>query len=224
MLSYEITFENAIYSWSVFWIVYWVSGIYLTWRNYEQRPPINLGKVLNTLGLNMIWTFVGSIILFYIPIRLVNNLNIVNKLILCNIITEIWFYHIHLMLHSPQIYKMFHKRHHEYNHPFSLTAMYCTWYEAIICNLLAVSLGPILLTLPPPYLYIWFGLVALNSTFTHSGYKLGWLIDGSHDLHHSSTFSSNYGTLTILDRIYGTYKDPNENEMTNVEYLYGKTE
>lgn len=87
--------------------------------------------------------------------------------------------------------------------------MYCSWYEAVICNLMAVGLGPVMLSIPAPYIYIWFALVAFNSTFTHSGFKWGWVIDGSHDLHHSSGFTVNYGTLTILDRIYGTYKDPN---------------
>jgi len=227
-MSQELSFENAIYSWGIFWVVYWVSGIYLTWRNSEARPPKNLPKVLNSLGLNMVWTFIGTIIMFYLPIRIINNLNVVNKLLLCNVITEIWFYHVHLMMHSPPLYKWVHKRHHEFSDDvFALTALYCTWYEAVICNVMAVGFGPVLLSLPSPYLYIWFGLVALNSTFTHSGYKLGWLIDGSHDLHHSD-FNYNFGTLTILDRIYGTYKDPNDsvnaNEMSKVQYLYGKTE
>lgn len=229
----ELTFENAIYSWGIFWSVYWISGIYLTWKNSEARPPKNLAKVLNSLGLNMVWTFIGTIIIFYIPIRIINNLNIVNKLLLCNIITEIWFYHIHLMMHSAPLYKTFHKKHHEFNDSeksYALIAMYSTWYEAVICNVLAVGLGPILLSLPVPYLYIWFGLVALNSTFTHSGFKLGWIIDGSHDLHHVN-FTCNLGTLTILDRVYGTYKDPNyiqednkEQEMQKVVNLYGPTE
>ncbi len=38
---------------------------------------------------------------------------------------------------------------------------------------------------------------------------MGWVIDGSHDEHHKS-YSVNFGTLTIFDRIYGTYKDPNQ--------------
>ena len=103
---------------------------------------------------------------------------------------------------------MFHKKHHTYRHPWSLTAMYCTGYEAVVCNLFAVGLGPVMLGIEPPYLYIWFGLVALNSTVTHSGYSLGWLVDGSHDEHHRS-YNCNYGVLTIFDRIYGTYKNPN---------------
>lgn len=225
----ELTFENAIYSWGIFWIVYWISGIYLTWRNSESRPPKNLSKVLNSLGLNMVWTFIGSIIIFYIPLRIINNLNVINKLILCVVITEIWFYHVHLMMHSPILYKTFHKLHHCYNRDsFALVALYCTWYEAVVCNLFAVGLGPIMLSLSTPYIYFWFGLVALNSTFTHSGYKWGWVIDGSHDLHHFES-SVNFGTITILDRIYGTYKDPNEtielnNKMENSPKLYTATE
>lgn len=203
----ELTFENAMYSWLIFWLVYWVSGIYLSWKGRQIRPVKKLLKVLNCLWQNMVWTFLGSIFIFYIPLRLETSFNIIIRLLLCNLITEIWFYHVHLMLHHQQLYVKFHKRHHEFRYPYALTAMYCTGYEAVFCNLFAVSLGPIMLNIPPPYLYIWFGLVSLNSTFTHSGFRLGWLMDGSHDIHHE-TFKSNYGTITIFDRLYGTYLDP----------------
>ena len=210
METAELTFENAMYSWLIFWIVYWLSGIYLTWKNSERRPVSNLGKVLNSLGINMVWTFVGTIIIFYIPIRLVTSFNIIIRLVLCNLITEIYFFHCHCLLHSQIFYKRFHKRHHEFtNNSFALTAMYCSGYEAVVCNLTAAGLGPVMLSIPAPYLYVWFALVALNSTFTHSGLTWGWIMDGSHDEHHKS-YSVNFGTLTIFDRIYGTYKDPNQ--------------
>jgi len=96
--------------------------------------------------------------------------------------------------------------------------MYCTGYEAVFCNLFAVALGPIMLNIPSPYLYIWFGLVSLNSTFTHSGFRLGWLMDGSHDIHHE-TFKYNYGTLTIFDRIYGTYYDPTPSDDSSEDII-----
>jgi sterol desaturase/sphingolipid hydroxylase (fatty acid hydroxylase superfamily) len=202
-----LKFENAIYSWVIFWGTYWITGIYLTWKAKDIRPVKKLSKVLNQLVLNMIWTFLGTICIFYLPIKIDTDLNITIKLILCNFITEIWFYHVHVMVHQQQLYKKLHKLHHEFKYPYALTALYCTWYEAVLCNLFSVALGPVMLTIPPPYLYIWMGLVALNATFTHSGLRLGWLMDGSHDIHHE-TFKYNFGTLTILDRIYGTYKEP----------------
>ena len=205
----DLSFENAIYSWIIFWIVYWISGIFITWKGHASgvRKADRLSDVINSLILNMIWTFIGSVVLFYLPIRTTLEINIVIKFILCNLITEIWFYHVHLMVHHPQLYKLFHKQHHEFSKPYALTAMYCSGYEAVICNLFSVGIGPIMLGFDVPYLYFWFGLVALNSTITHSGYKLGWLIDGSHDIHHKN-FNCNYGTITLFDRIYGTYKNP----------------
>ena len=212
----DLTFNNAMYSWLVYWIVYWISGTYLSWKGNTIRPVVKLSKVLNTLGLNMVWTFIGSIFIFYIPLRLDTSFNIIIKLLLCNVITEIWFYHIHIMVHNPQLYKRFHKLHHEFRYPYALTAMYCTGYEAVFCNLFAVALGPIMLNIPSPYLYIWFGLVSLNSTFTHSGFRLGWLMDGSHDIHHEYS-TRNFGTLTIFDRIYGTYYDPTPDDKDIIE-------
>jgi sterol desaturase/sphingolipid hydroxylase (fatty acid hydroxylase superfamily) len=205
-----VSFENAMYSWLIFWIIYWISGSILTWKSHRDntRKVTKLSVVINCLIINMAWTLLGSIILFYIPIRITTDMNIITKFVLCNIITEIWFYHLHIMAHHPALYKSLHKTHHEFSHScYALTAMYCTGYEAVIINLFSVGLGPIVLNMQTPYLYIWFGLVALNSTVTHSGYTIGWIIDGSHQIHHNS-FNYNYGVLTLLDRIYGTYKDP----------------
>lgn len=114
----ELTFENAMYSWLIFWLVYWLSGIYLTWKNSEKRPVTDLAKVLNSLGLNMVWTFIGTIIIFYIPIRLVTSFNLIIRLVLCNIITEIYFYHCHAWLHHQIMYKRFHKQHHFFSSNF----------------------------------------------------------------------------------------------------------
>jgi len=212
----DVTFESAMYSWLIFWITYWIGGIYFSYKARKIRPISRVKTVLSNLIMNMMWSFLGTVVIFHIPIRLDTGYNIVVRLLLCNLITEIWFYHIHIMVHHPQLYKRFHKQHHEFTHPYALTALYCTGYEAVVCNLFSVSLGPIMLNVGSPYIYIWFVLVSLNSTFTHSGLRLGWLMDGGHDLHHE-VFKFNYGVLTLFDRLYGTYKGPVVSEENETE-------
>lgn len=201
--SYKMDIINALYSWVIFWIVYWISGIVFSYANRKQRPLEKLGDVIEILLLNMIWTYFGTLGLFVLPIRLDIDSNILVKLLLTNLITEIWFYHVHLMCHHPALYKKVHKLHHMFTQPYSLTGLYCSPYEAVICNVFAVGLGPVMLDITAPYLYIWFGLVALNTTFSHSGMKLKYLSDGSHDKHHHN-FTTNFGTIGLFDWLYDT--------------------
>ena len=107
------------------------------------------------------------------------------------------------MMHHRQLYIHFHKKHHKFQYPYALTAVYGTGYDAIICNLISVGLGPIIVDLQSPYIYIWFVIVALNSTYTHSGF---YIFERSHDLHHQSN-DCNYGTIGLFDKLYGTFKE-----------------
>jgi sterol desaturase/sphingolipid hydroxylase (fatty acid hydroxylase superfamily) len=65
--------------------------------------------------------------------------------------------------------------------------------EAIVGNLIPVSLGPVLMQSSMPMWMIWFSLALWHSTEGHSGYRFPWSlwsglipgIDGSrHDFHH----------------------------------------
>lgn len=202
----DLTFKDSVNTWILFWTTYWISGIILTYINHDKRPAKNLTNVLLTLILNMGWTFIGIVIAYYLPIRIINDYNIVIKYLLSILIAEIWFYHLHVFSHHPQIYQKIHKLHHEFtNDSYALIALYCSGYEAVICNLFAVSLGPLMLGIRGWYLYAWIILVSFNSVFTHSGIVVDWVNNGSHDLHHKS-YSYNYGTIGLFDWIYGTYK------------------
>lgn len=158
----------------------------------------------------MLWVWVFTNVVFILPFRMFVNVHIALKYLICLLFTETWFYHVHLLLHAPQLYSRFHKLHHTYVRPYSLTALYSTPYEAIFCNTMSVAVAPILVALPPIHMYIWFAVVAFNATFTHSGYKLEilgvTLINSNHDLHHAK-YLYNFGTLQIFDRLYGTYRE-----------------
>ena len=202
----ELTFDDASYTWLLFWITYWVSGIVLTYINRKERPPIKLFEVITSAVMNMGWTFIGIVIVHYLPIRIINDYNIIIKYLLSILIAEVWFYHAHIMVHHPQLYQKIHKQHHEFtNNVYALTALYCSGYEAVVCNLLSVSIGPLMLGIRGWYLYFWIILISFNAVFSHSGMVIDWVNNGSHDLHHAS-YTYNYGTIGLFDWIYGTYK------------------
>jgi len=51
------------------------------------------------------------------------------------IVEDFGFYWGHYLLHLPALYKRFHKQHHEYTSPFSVTAEYAHLMEYIFGNL-----------------------------------------------------------------------------------------
>jgi len=120
---------------------------------------------------------------------------------------EVGFYFSHLLLHRPFLYSRVHKIHHEFRAPTALAAEYAHPVEFVLSNIIPGIIGPVLMRshLLTNWLYICTG-IALTLTH-HSGYAFPWLIGPLsprfHDFHHSH-FSSNFGTLGILDRLFGT--------------------
>jgi len=205
----NITINVAINCWVIFWLTYWIFGSLISWIAHVKniRLVFELKKVVSVLLVNMVWTLLGIIILYFCPLRALTDSHIVVKFILSYFVTEIWFYHVHLLIHHPQLYSQIHKMHHfkPMNKPYALTGLYCTPYEAIVLNVFATSLGPVIFQIPSPYLYLWYILVSLNSVSSHSGVTIPYLIEESHDLHHLY-YDRFYGLSVYLDWLYGTYK------------------
>jgi len=201
--------NTAIYSWIIYWFTYWIVGGFLSYIAHVNkiREISDLKDIIKVLLINMMWTFLGMVLMCFVPLRAMIETHIVVKLFLTYLVTDIWFYHVHIMLHQGQIYPYLHKLHHHFQFPTSLAALYCTGYEAIFLNVVSVSLGPVIFELPPLYLHIWFFIVALNSVLSHSGITIPFLTDNYHDLHHSH-YNCNYSISPFLDKLYGTYKDP----------------
>jgi sterol desaturase/sphingolipid hydroxylase (fatty acid hydroxylase superfamily) len=209
----DITVNVAIASWAVFWITYWIAGIALTWKAHvdKVRKITHLKEVCTVLCINMFWSFIAVLMICFLPLRALTDSHIIVKLTLNYLLADIWFYHIHIMLHSPDLYRNLHKMHHKFSLPYALTALYCSGYETIFLNSFAAGLGMVIFSVPPPYVYIWFFLVALNSTCSHSGYKFWVLIDGAHEIHHTHN-NKNFGFSPWFDMLYGTHFSPSVQE------------
>jgi len=203
----NININVAIYSWITFWLTYWIIGGSLSWYTHRInfRKMERLGEVVTILLINMFWSLFGVIFLCFMPLRALTDSHVLLKFILSYFLTDLYFYHVHIMLHHPQLYSKIHKMHHTFqNNSYALIALYCTPYEAVVLNVFSVALGPVIFQIPAPYIYLWFSLVAFNTIFTHSGLTIPYLIENFHDLHHK-LFTYNYGTNIYLDWIYGTY-------------------
>jgi len=154
----------------------------------------------------------------------------VGELILCFILLDAHFYWLHRLFHTyPLLYKLFHKKHHEFSVNTGINAEYATVFEDVFLNYWSTLLYPIIVCSHPMVMCVSVSLRMVESLEVHSGYNFGIfgmfpLIHGGaafHDFHHSQN-RGNYGVFRVWDRICGT--DANYNKKLQLQQTQGKAE
>jgi sterol desaturase/sphingolipid hydroxylase (fatty acid hydroxylase superfamily) len=107
------------------------------------------------------------------------------------LMTEIFFYYSHRLLHHPLFYIPIHKLHHEFHSPIALAATYAHPVEFLFGNLFAVSVGPVLLRTPIYLYWLWIVISTIGTLYHHCGYLTPFHIPFDHepefhDFHHES--------------------------------------
>lgn len=129
------------------------------------------------------------------------------------LLSDILFYFLHRIMHTPYLYKNIHKLHHYYNEPFALTNHYIHPIELIIFFLPPIIPGIILNT---HISIMWVSAILMNwsGIIIHSGYDLKKIpyikyitpCILEHDCHHKY-FNYNFGaTFNFVDKLLGTHK------------------
>jgi len=119
---------------------------------------------------------------------------------------ELLFYLTHRLVHLPWFYRRVHKLHHEFKAPIGIAAEYAHPFEFLVSNVIPGIAGPLIMRshILCSWLFLAWGMFLTVSH--HSGYDFPWLGLASprfHDFHHYS-FTSNFGTFGLVDRILGT--------------------
>jgi ring-1,2-phenylacetyl-CoA epoxidase subunit PaaE len=128
---------------------------------------------------------------------------------------DTWFYWTHRALHTPKLYKRFHRTHHRSADPSPLTSFAFHPVEAIVINSGGVIIG-LLLGVGAP-VFVIFGWVSLfNNISGHLGHEwaprfwhriplLGWKTPSTHHNMHHEKVRGNYALyFTWWDRWMGT--------------------
>ncbi len=119
------------------------------------------------------------------------------------IVTELGFYMIHIVMHSqPVLYKHVHKVHHRFQAPTAMACVYAHPLEFLVGNLLPIFLGPILTNAHPFTSYLWVTAAITSTCKGHSGYRILGHVD-YHEEHHYF-YKYNYGGMYVLDTLFGT--------------------
>jgi len=127
-----------------------------------------------------------------------------------SLFSEFVSYFIHKSLHSTYLFH-FHKHHHSYISPVSISTYDSHIVECFFWDLLPTFSFAILFGLPVPILYIAGTIGTISGILVHSGYRLadsGMLDNAHHDLHHER-MKCNYST-PFVDSLMGTkiYREP----------------
>jgi len=128
------------------------------------------------------------------------------KFVMCAVVGETWFYHSHYVMHSRLLYKRFHYLHHIARKPYALVTNYSSLFDVVVTNIPTVFLGPLLLQLSIPLLYVWLTFATVYTELEHSGFKSACygLFDAPHHHLHHLQRDGNYGLTRFWDVVYGT--------------------
>ncbi|KAI9342821.1 hypothetical protein BDR26DRAFT_801674 [Obelidium mucronatum] len=139
-------------------------------------------------------------------------LTIVRDLAASALLFEFSFYWFHRLFHYPPLYKLIHKKHHEYTAPMGISAIYAHPIDHLLTNMVSMVLGPLFCKMHVFTLCLWSTIAVITTVCTHSGYVLpGSPNAASHDYHHYA-FNSNFGVLGVFDWLHGTNKGSAEYE------------
>ncbi|KAJ3062933.1 Chromosome 5 4 [Podochytrium sp. JEL0797] len=181
----------------------------------KMYTKVTLLVLFNFIAINLPLTYLYSISLnnplasasqVYGPVPSITR--ILRDIAASAVLFEISFYYTHRLFHYPPLYKIVHKKHHEFLAPMGVSAIYAHPLDHLLTNMVGIMSGPVLMKSHVVTLCFWIMLAVITTVCTHSGYILpGAANAASHDLHHSA-FNVNFGVLGVLDWLHGTDRVP----------------
>jgi sterol desaturase/sphingolipid hydroxylase (fatty acid hydroxylase superfamily) len=129
---------------------------------------------------------------------------------------DTWFYWLHRAMHSPALFRRFHRLHHRSVTPTPFAAYSFNAAEAAF-EALFVSLWVSFVPTPFIAMFSFLGIMIIRNVMGHCGVELMprgfadhwfWGVFATtthHDLHHNGSFHHNFGLyFTVWDRLMGT--------------------
>lgn len=120
------------------------------------------------------------------------------------VLSVLWFYVSHRLLHRPWWMKRVHRVHHEFRRTEAVASEYAHWFEFTTANFGTLACGVLVLAPSLPAIYV-YTLLALTTVLVHhSGYALPWASWSVHHDWHHFRFKECFGTLGVMDKLLGT--------------------
>jgi lathosterol oxidase len=180
----------------------------------EFGASIRTVLVYTVLAVPMVWAFRNGYLQEYTgAITPWSYLGYLAAMVLAH---DTWFYWTHRAMHTPLLFKSFHRFHHRTVTPTAWTAYSFAIPEAAMMFLF-MPVWFALVPTPELVIFTFLGVMILRNTMGHAGLELhprGWVshpvlkwitTTTHHDLHHGTSFNHNYGFyFTWWDKLMGT--------------------
>merc|ERR1712169_41144 len=137
------------------------------------------------------------------------------------VLEDTWHYWFHRLLHTPRLYKMIHKLHHQYSAPFGLAAEYASPIETMILAFGAVGIPIVFCAFTKDLhiltMYLWIVLRLSQAIDSHSGYEFPWSLHhflpfwagaDHHDTHHEKFIGNYASSFRWWDYVLDTESGP----------------
>ncbi|KAI3637746.1 hypothetical protein MIR68_004395 [Amoeboaphelidium protococcarum] len=141
---------------------------------------------------------------------------ILNILVIATV-DEVLLYFFHRLCHTQQFWR-FHKIHHQFKSPTGTAAVSAHPVEHLLVNTLPMLVGPMIMRSHFALVIIWICAAQIAAIHAHCGHKYPSMdTPALHDMHHRVGYC-NYGPFGVLDRLFGTYKQPTPlTELNNIK-------
>ena len=185
---------------------YWITVLFYTlpWGrlNTKQYPDDFNHVCLVVLKNQCIYTGVYFLPFMYYPENTYSIYHAIWQIPCMIVLTDIFFFFSHYMMHSKWFFKHIHSQHHKYNIPIAAGALYAHPFEHIFVNLFSAVTPMFVVSADPQVAVLWTILASVNTVVSHSETEK----DNNHGLHHRF-YNCNYGAgFMLMDRVVGTYK------------------
>ncbi|KIL57467.1 hypothetical protein M378DRAFT_181618 [Amanita muscaria Koide BX008] len=131
---------------------------------------------------------------------------ILRDVLLTALLHDIFFYHIHRLLHHPLLYRTYHKTHHRFTAPVAMAAQYASVTEHVLANVAPILLSLMILKAHVVTFWIVLGIGLFRTTTVHSGFDFFAGKAKNHDKHHEKSLV-HFGSTGMMDWLYGTDGD-----------------
>ncbi|HLO84531.1 MAG TPA: sterol desaturase family protein [Nostocaceae cyanobacterium] len=217
----------------LYWLMLFVSGAILCL--WEKQSPLrqieyksaffkefgtaSISFTCSIINTYITWILLGKILVF--PANFIESIGLLSlpiwvRIIAAYVLKEFLYYVIHRAQHANQYIWLTHSLHHSSHTVWWLAAQRVSLSSAILYTVSYIGFP--LLQIPPQFMVFVLMHLAFQDNWIHLNVKwqpwmkiLEWVYvtPRFHSIHHYDPRGKNLGdTLTIFDRLFGTYLDP----------------
>jgi sterol desaturase/sphingolipid hydroxylase (fatty acid hydroxylase superfamily) len=166
------------------------------------------------------------------PATIPSKATVAYQCLVSTLVAETGFYFCHRLLHNVPWLYYYHKRHHEYRYSTVYATFYVGFFDSLITDMIPAGFGIMYFQMHQWTIWMFTLPLIINAMRVHCGYDTASLYgmgfdptttlplctdcERAHDMHHRLNTGNFGGAYFLLDRLFGTWLDPDLEGVTPV--------